>query len=210
LAQIAGITIDRGSVEASDPGQAFAALLEAEACRSGEWRARSVRSGTEIFAHRQDATPVCILTRGLVKLCYPMAGGEVWTKSFIVDQGVFGPVSATEPAPSFGALALEECSLGVVRLAWVTAQLEANPALRTAASGFQAWLLERKRQREEDLLCLAAEARYLAFIRRDPDLAQRLELQEIAAFLRITPVALSRIRRRLRLRGDLATILSGD
>jgi hypothetical protein len=62
----------------------------------------------------------------------------------------------------------------------------------------------RKRQREEDLLCLAAEARYLAFTRRDPDLSRRLELQEIAAFLRITPVALSRIRRRLRLRGDLS------
>ena len=191
-------------MEARDPGQAFAALLEAEARRSGEWRARTVPSGTDIFAPRQDAAPVCILTCGLVKLSYPMAGGEAWTKSFIVDRGVFGPVSASEPAPSFGALTLEESSLGVVRLGWLTAKLEEHADLQKAASGFQAWLLERKRQREEDLLCLAAEARYLAFTRRDPDLSRRLELQEIAAFLRITPVALSRIRRRLRLRGDLS------
>ncbi|MFM1960533.1 MAG: hypothetical protein RL588_2050 [Pseudomonadota bacterium] len=195
---------------ASNPGKAFADLLEADALRSGEWRARSVCSGTEVFARGQDSAPVCILTRGLVKLCYPLAGGEVWTKSFIVDQGVFGPLSASEPAPSFGALALEDCSFGVISLAWVTARLEENAPLRRAASGFQAWLLERKRQREEDLLCLAAEARYLAFVRRDPDLAQRLELQEIASFLRITPVALSRIRRRLRLRGDLVPVRSGE
>ena len=121
-----------------------------------------------------------------------------------IEMGVFGPVSASEPAPSFGALTLEESSLGVVRLGWLTAKLEEHADLQKAASGFQAWLLERKRQREEDLLCLAAEARYLAFTLRDPDLSRRLELQEIAAFLRITPVALSRIRRRLRLRGDLS------
>jgi len=73
-----------------------------------------------------------------------------------------------------------------------------NVQLQNAFSDFQAWLFERKRMREEELLCLSAEKRYLDFVSSEPILAQRLEQQEIAAYLRITPVALSRIKRRLR------------
>ena len=96
-------------------------------------------------------------------------------------------------------MALEDCSVGRIERSWLARQLSENRALDQASAEFQAWLFERKRQREEDLLCLAAGARYFAFLERDPALSTRLEQQEIAAYLRITPVALSRIRRRLRL-----------
>ena len=85
----------------------------------------------------------------------------------------------------------------------VAGEVPANPGLGEAVSRFQAWLLERKRQREEDLLCLSPAARYLAFLEREPGLAGRLALKEVAGYLRITPVALSRIRRRLRAEGRL-------
>lgn len=52
--------------------------------------------------------------------------------------------------------------------------------------------------READLAQRSAEQRYRELIAKQPDLLQTVPLREIAAWLAITPIALSRIRRRLR------------
>lgn len=149
------------------------------------------------------ADHVCIVTSGLVKLYYALPSGDEWTKSFIADRGVFGPVQATRSIYPFGARVIEEAAVGIVSLAWLSEALEADADLRQAFSRFQIWLLERKRAREANLLCLTAEDRYLTFLAEEAPLAARLQQQEVAAYLRITPVALSRIRRRLRQTGRL-------
>ena len=182
----------------------FAAMLEERARKLGEWRERRVAAGSDVFRPQAENVPVFILTAGLVKLYYPVANGEEWTKSYIADQGVFGPTSIEAPIMQFGARAIEDCWLGTVRLAWLAEQLGQDAALVDALGLFQTWLFERKRQREEDLLCRAVEERYLAFVEGETALAARLEQQEIAAYLRVTPVALSRIRRRLREQGRLS------
>ena len=178
-------------------------MLEALARADGVWRERIIAAGAGVFEPQSHRPPVCVLTDGLVKLYYPVANGEEWTKSYIAGQGVFGPSAPDEAVVQYGARALEHSTVGLVDAPWVGRVLGANTALAAALAAFQAWLFERKRQREEDLLCLAAEDRYLAFSARDPALAARLELQEVAAYLRITPVALSRIRGRLRQQGRL-------
>lgn len=179
-------------------------MLEERARKLGEWRERRVAAGSDVFRPQAENVPVFILTAGLVKLYYPVANGEEWTKSYIADQGVFGPTSIEAPIMQFGARAIEDCWLGTVRLAWLAEQLGQDAALVDALGLFQTWLFERKRQREEDLLCRAVEERYLAFVEGETALAARLEQQEIAAYLRVTPVALSRIRRRLREQGRLS------
>ncbi|MDX2208857.1 MAG: Crp/Fnr family transcriptional regulator [Sphingopyxis sp.] len=181
----------------------FAAMLEERARNLGEWRERSVVAGLGVFEPQAENVRVFILTAGLVKLYYPVANGEEWTKSYIADRGVFGPTSIEAPVIQFGAKAIEDCCIGMVRLTWLARQLGEDVALLGALGQFQTWLFERKRQREEDLLCRAVEERYLAFVQGEAALAARLEQQEIAAYLRITPVALSRIRRRLKQRGRL-------
>ena len=185
------------------PASRFAAMLQARARKLGEWRERSVSAGSDVFQPQAENVPVFIITAGLVKLYYPVANGEEWTKSYIADHGVFGPTSIEAPIMQFGARAIEDCCVGTVRLSWLAGQLGEDAALVGALGLFQSWLFERKRQREEDLLCRAVEERYLAFVQGEAALAARLEQQEIAAYLRITPVALSRIRRRLKQQGRL-------
>jgi CRP-like cAMP-binding protein len=185
------------------PASRFAAMLQARARQLGEWRERSVSAGSDVFQPQAENVPVFIITAGLVKLYYPVANGEEWTKSYIADHGVFGPTSIEAPIMQFGARAIEDCCVGTVRLSWLAGQLGEDAALVGALGLFQSWLFERKRQREEDLLCRAVEERYLAFVQGEAALAARLEQQEIAAYLRITPVALSRIRRRLKQQGRL-------
>ncbi len=185
-------------MEQKNPGTRLAALLEARAIKAGEWRLREFAIGADVFAPQSEMPPVCVLKSGLVKLYYLVAEGDQWTKSYIIDAGVFGPTSASAQVTQFGASALEDCAIGQISLAWLGQQLQQDEQLSEALSDFQNWLFERKRKREEDLLCLSAEDRYLNFLNCEPELAERLEQREIASFLRVTPVALSRIRKRLK------------
>lgn len=55
--------------------------------------------------------------------------------------------------------------------------------------------LERLRTREQQLLGMNAETRYLAFCQQNPQLIQQLNQYHIASYLNISPVSLSRIRK---------------
>ncbi len=185
-------------MEQKNPGTRLAALLEARAIEADEWRLREYSLGSDVFAPQSETPPICVLKGGLVKLYYLVAEGDQWTKSYIIDAGVFGPTSASAQFTQFGASALENCTIGHISLIWLSQQLQRDEQLAGALGEFQNWLFERKRKREEDLLCLSAEDRYLNFLNSEPELAHRLEQREIASFLRVTPVALSRIRKRLK------------
>ncbi|RGP42291.1 hypothetical protein BPTFM16_02603 [Altererythrobacter insulae] len=187
-----------------NPGSQLAALLIDSAVAAGLCRDMTVRSGDDVFAPQSAAGHVFVLKEGLIKLYYLVADGDEWTKSLIADSGVFGPTSAQETRIQFGAKALENCQLGRIPQDWLANEVAANSRIANSLAAFQAWLFERKRKREEDMLCLAAEDRYLSFVQNEPILTQRLVQKEIAAFLRITPVALSRIRKRLKVEGRLA------
>ena len=67
------------------------------------------------------------------------------------------------------------------------------------------WLVERLLQhnaerlgRETDLVQRSATERYLELLRKQAGIIEHVPLQQIASWLGITPVALSRIRRRVR------------
>ena len=51
----------------------------------------------------------------------------------------------------------------------------------------------KKEQREYEFLCLSAPERYSIFKEKQPDLIERITQNDLARYLGITPVALSRI-----------------
>ena len=55
----------------------------------------------------------------------------------------------------------------------------------------------KKERREFELLCLSAEERYKLLLERSPDIAKNVTQNDISRYLGITPVALSRIRKRM-------------
>jgi len=62
---------------------------------------------------------------------------------------------------------------------------------------FTQWLGLKKEIREYRLLCLSAEEAYKDFLQMNPKLLERLTQVDIARYLGITPIALSRIKKRL-------------
>ena len=58
-------------------------------------------------------------------------------------------------------------------------------------------LAMKKERREYEFLCLSAEDRYRLIREREPTMLGRVTQNDIARYLGITPVALSRIKSRL-------------
>jgi CRP-like cAMP-binding protein len=57
---------------------------------------------------------------------------------------------------------------------------------------------ERKERRERQFLTMSAEARYRLLREEEPHLAARVPQKDLASYLGVTPVGLSRISRRIR------------
>lgn len=164
------------------------------------WRLRSHAKGDVILHHGAPSSDIFILEKGLLKLVYLTANGDEWIKSFIIDQGVFGSVNerdAVQPS-RFSAQALESGTHIRLPIAWVLRTVSASAELTEAYVAFSGWVRRRKERREESLLCATAEENYRDFISENVNLAKRLPQGDIARYLGITPIAFSRIKRRMR------------
>jgi CRP-like cAMP-binding protein len=171
-------------------------LLRERATGAGLWQPQRHGRGAALLRQGEPCDRVLLLTAGLAKLTYLTPSGDEWIKSFIVDQGVFGALEGG--ASRFGAAAIEPCIVANVPADWVQEAIAADPRLAVEAGAFNRWLVERKQQREAALLCDTAETRYRRMLASEAELLARLPQGDIARYLRVTPIAFSRIKRRVR------------
>ena len=75
--------------------------------------------------------------------------------------------------------------------------VDASPQLASAKSYFLQHMLAETLERVEGFVLLNPEQRYLRLIEQKGSLAQRLPAKHVASLLGITPVSLSRIRKRI-------------
>lgn len=166
---------------------------------------------SETFAAGQtliapDATPahVWFLRSGLVRLYSLDARGQVFNHDFLADgEWVFGRIAwrANQVCCSEHALGAEALqTTEVVRISVVELERWRSSDPQAAAYLMDALiqLTAARYGREAELAQLSAEQRYRKLIAAKPHLLDSVPLKDIAAWLAITPVALSRIRRRLR------------
>lgn len=177
----------------------FWTYLRAQPSLFDRRKATHMAKGANIFDQGEICPDVFVMTQGLVKLHYITRDGKEWIKSFIVDQGVFGSrASQSLGQPStFSATCLED---GVVfRLPYRAFErlCTEDPKLAVMTFRFFQWVGLKKELREHDLLCLSAEERYRKFLNDNPALAERITQTDMARYLGVTPIALSRIKARL-------------
>lgn len=165
-----------------------------------EVRLRRLARGEHLLRVGERAHQVALLLEGLVREHFVLPDGREGTKAFITAGDMTGSIAdLLSGEPSRVAIVADEPSrLLVVSFA----------ALRALGSGFPEWerygrtMMERvllaKALREYELLGLDAEARYRAFSARFPGLEARVAARHVASYLGITPVHLSRLRRRRR------------
>jgi CRP-like cAMP-binding protein len=153
---------------------------------------------------------VAFIGRGLVRIYYTGTDGVERAHGFRTENHLVCAYSAAlrgEPA-HLSIQALEPCSLLVASRA----------AFEQLRAGHQCWreltrrlteeLYLRQERRQRELLLDDAATRYLSFVTEHADLARRLTQRQIASYIGVTPVALSRIRTRLISVNDTAAVRS--
>lgn len=95
---------------------------------------------------------------------------------------------------------LEKTTLLEVNYSLIEKLLENNAAFEKARYHFVLDMLTQSLERIESFVLQTPEERYLQLIKDKPDLLQRISDKHLATLLGITPVSLSRIRKRITLK----------
>ncbi len=135
---------------------------------------------------------------GVVREVYVDAGGVERTRSFSVAgdwAGSYADVLQKRPSRTRIEV-LVDASLLLFPMQQVLALAESSNDLSRLLRSIAEALYVKKAEREFELLTMDAAARYQKFQMTYPGLESQVRQQHIASYLRISPVHLSRLRRR--------------
>ncbi|MEM9106304.1 MAG: Crp/Fnr family transcriptional regulator, partial [Pseudomonadota bacterium] len=135
----------------------------------------------------------------LLKAYYLTEDGQERIKSFLMTGEVIGSLSALkgDGACSFNLVCLRPGTVIAVDFNAVYEAAKRDLVLSAAIVDFLVGFGMKKEQREYELLCLSAEERYRRLLRSRPGLLKLVNQADIALYLGITPVGLSRIKKRV-------------
>ena len=155
--------------------------------------------GDVVFRQGDDSDSLYYIRTGLLKACYVTENGREYVKSFLKEADTIGSLTAlmSEGRCSFTLICLEPSSLIRVPFADVLKLAEVDLGVANAVIRLLAGLAIKKERREYEFLCLSAEERFRILKETTPELLERVTQNDIARYLGITPVALSRIRSRM-------------
>ena len=157
-------------------------------------------AGEYVFRQGEPSKSLYLVKSGLLKAYYLSSDGRENIKSFILPGDNIGSLTAIHSgeACTFSLICLKACEL--IKLPF-EALYEASQTDAEISAAIVDFLLKfgmKKEMREYELLCLSAEDRYRRLLEHTPQLFDLVTQNEIARYLGITPVALSRIKKRLK------------
>ena len=143
-----------------------------------------------------------VVRSGLLKQYYVGKSGDMAIKSFTARGDVFACIESLlgDGATTFASEAIEPSIVERIEYARIEALATRHIEWQRALTAAFALLARIKVRRERDLLMLTAEQLYGNFVETHPQLAARIPQKDLAGFLGVTPVGLSRIAKRYRLR----------
>lgn len=176
------------------PPEALASGLARVRVRELERGEHLLRAGLEV------ATTVAFVVHGLLREYFVLPDGSERTKAFVVEGQASGSLAdlLSGHASKANIVAEEASRLLTIPYAELQVLGGEEPAWAEFGRRTKAALLQQKAEREYELLALDAHGRYQAFRARFPGLEPRVKALHVASYLGITPVHLSRLRRRER------------
>jgi len=154
-----------------------------------------VSKRSHVFSQRDKDQNIYLIQEGVLKAYYLSEDGKEYIKSFLFSGDIIASLQGlTGLSCSFSLLALSDCKL--LKLPYYKVKEMAKNNLMTANSLIDLLLnfAMKKEQREYELLCLSAQQRYLNLLARVPNIYDMVTQNDMARYLGITPVALSRIK----------------
>ena len=162
---------------------------------------RSLKEGEYFIRSGDTSQYLGFVNAGLLRFFYQSPRGSEFNKSFSQENGFVGAYSAfiTKEKTRFSIQALEECYLLEARFSDIVALYDRHKCWEKLGRILAEQLYIKKEQREAEFLLDDAETRYLNFRNQYPGLEDRLPQYHVASYVGITPVALSRIRKKIKI-----------
>ena len=163
-------------------------------------KAIEVAKNDYILRQGEPCGDLYFIRQGILKAHYLTLEGKEFVKSFLMEGDLIGSLSAAYEGElaSFSVISLEDSHLIQLNFNKLMEQCNDELALARDMIEFLLLLAMKKEKREYEFLCLTPEARYDSLARSRPELLERVTQQDIAAYLGVTAVGLSRILKRRR------------
>ncbi|RBP81218.1 Crp/Fnr family transcriptional regulator [Marinomonas rhizomae] len=160
-----------------------------------------IRKGDYLFRQGDFANRLYFLHSGLVRYVSISDEGKEFTQTFAKGPRIIGSTKAmvTETRTLFGIQALEDSMFSSYPWQVFYEQMRHDIGFLECYAKFLERIFITKEERENAFVKYSAERRYLDFCAAYPELKDSIPQQQIASYIGITPVALSRIRQRLKL-----------
>lgn len=139
-----------------------------------------------------------VLKSGLLKAYYLTLDGKEFVKSFIWPGSLIGSMTACHAKQecSFSLRCLRDCEYVKISADELNQLAQKDHQVAGFMLNGLLELAMKKERREYEFLCLSPEHRYQLLVEREPQLLELVTQNDIARYLGITPVALSRIKNR--------------
>ncbi|WP_438465722.1 Crp/Fnr family transcriptional regulator [Marinomonas sp. PE14-40] len=159
-----------------------------------------IRKGEFLFQQGEKVDRLYFLHTGQVRYVSVSETGKEYTQSFAKSPRIIGSTRATIKGTKalFGIQALEDCM--IISYPWHSffGEMRQDKGFLECYCHFMEQIFILKEEKESSFVKDSAEKRYLDFCVDYPELKDKIPQQQIASYLSITPVALSRIRQRLK------------
>lgn len=157
----------------------------------------------ELFVgHVRDSIRCGFIIKGLLRTYFITEKGEEFTTDFCRENEVTTNYDSLMSGmkQEFYSEALEDSIILSMDNSRFDQLAQSYPAFKTLKSTLIEYYYSEKINREKELLSLKAEQRYLRFVDTHKRILHRIPQYHIASYLGITPVALSRIRKGLKIK----------
>lgn len=162
-------------------------------------RVRELTKGTFYLNPGDRSTRFAYVAQGLFRFYYGDEKGRDYT-SWFAGEGSFIPSFAMLALGLPSRFCIEALEASLV-LEFPFAALEElehqSPGARAITRSYLLSALAAKEKREASLFLDDGETRYRSFLKDFPNLEERLKLYHIASYLGLSPVSLSRIRKKI-------------
>ncbi len=151
-----------------------------------------------VFMQGEADKSLYFIQSGLLKAYYTSKDGKESVKSFIQPNDFIGSLAAySDRNCTFSLACLEPTELRKIPFSII---FEYSKKDLEIANNMIEVLLNfsvKKEQREFEFLCLSAEDRYCKLVETNPALLDKVTQNDLARYLGVTPVGLSRIKKRV-------------
>ena len=155
------------------------------------------KKGTVLLSEGEYARDCYFVIKGCVR-SFHLIDGEERTTEFYTENQTINPVSYLTKKPSTYYLScLEDCVIALGNEQRNKQLLTRVPKLESMVINLSGTLLAENQNSLDDFKNLSPEMRYKKLVESRPELFQRAPLYHIASYLGITPVSLSRMRKRI-------------